>query len=259
MLDIRKNKEGGYMIKCDSCGRSALVSEDHGRYCPFCGPETITPITVTPVEEWPHADFFLKVRSLIDDAINDYNISYSKLENDGEVFYMNGNDSTLFDYGMNDRLCEIGVFYKESGFYAVKVLVGKGQTVVYVYPDEANPQDYRKVNCDVIIDTDDLDDLAQQISDLEEDFVIGPRTKDWDRPLSVLEGQLRELNGFADDEPMSDCSITGLIMTFGEDDISLNMLDLPEDLQNRIFNLVEPYCTCSIRGSRESIAKEITD
>ena len=36
-----------YVIKCDSCGKTSLVSKYHKRYCPVCGPDTITPIEIS--------------------------------------------------------------------------------------------------------------------------------------------------------------------------------------------------------------------
>ena len=41
--------KGGYKIFCDSCGQTSYVSEDHGRYCPICGRDTLTPITVEKI------------------------------------------------------------------------------------------------------------------------------------------------------------------------------------------------------------------
>lgn len=41
--------KGGYKIFCDSCGQTSYVSEDHGRYCPICGKDTLTPITVEKI------------------------------------------------------------------------------------------------------------------------------------------------------------------------------------------------------------------
>lgn len=46
-------KEPAYIISCDSCGRRSVVSSDHKRYCPVCGPDAVTPISVTRYEEPP--------------------------------------------------------------------------------------------------------------------------------------------------------------------------------------------------------------
>ena len=49
MLDFRNygDKEEGAVIVCDCCGRTTMVSRSHGAYCPVCGPDVITPITMT--------------------------------------------------------------------------------------------------------------------------------------------------------------------------------------------------------------------
>jgi hypothetical protein len=53
MLDFRKDEDkaagAGYKVFCDSCGQTSLSS--HGRYCPVCGRDSITPITVTKLGE----------------------------------------------------------------------------------------------------------------------------------------------------------------------------------------------------------------
>ena len=53
----------------------------------------------------------------------------------GKVFYMNGNDSTPFDWNCNNRLCEFFVFHEdEMGF--IKVCVNRDNLInVYVYED----------------------------------------------------------------------------------------------------------------------------
>ena len=44
-----KGDKGGFQIVCDSCGQTSYVSADHGRYCPICTKDVITPITVTKI------------------------------------------------------------------------------------------------------------------------------------------------------------------------------------------------------------------
>lgn len=63
------------------------------------------------------------------------NITNDMLYNNGEIYYMNGNDGTNFDWGMNDRICEFYVFGKNTyGF--IKLFVNKNDTMkVYVYND----------------------------------------------------------------------------------------------------------------------------
>lgn len=53
ILNFSGLKEPAYIIECDSCGKRSLVAADHKRYCPVCGQDAITPITVTKIAEPP--------------------------------------------------------------------------------------------------------------------------------------------------------------------------------------------------------------
>lgn len=134
---------------------------------------------------------FEKIEKIIGKMLQKYSIEKDGLEEDGTVFYMNGNDSTKFDVEMNDRLCEFGAFHM-NGYYAVKVLVMADETEVYVYPDSEHPQEYHREILDAIMEPDDFFDLAARIEKIESGFTFGPATRDWDRPMSVLIGQLQD-------------------------------------------------------------------
>lgn len=62
-------------------------------------------------------------------------ITDEDLDNNGAIYYMNGNDGTDFDWNANDRCCEFYMFHSnEVGF--VKLLVNKYDTyTAYVYPN----------------------------------------------------------------------------------------------------------------------------
>ena len=36
-----------FIIECGSCGRRSMVSAEHRRYCPVCGPDVVVPIRIT--------------------------------------------------------------------------------------------------------------------------------------------------------------------------------------------------------------------
>lgn len=60
------------------------------------------------------------------------------LEN-GTIFYMNGNDGTGFDFGMNDRTCEFMSFYKSSNYGFFKVYVTRDGTITgFAYLEEGH-------------------------------------------------------------------------------------------------------------------------
>lgn len=63
------------------------------------------------------------------------NITDDMLDTNGAIYYMNGNDSTPFDWNCNDRLCEFYVYHEnEMGF--IKAFVNRNNTIeVYIYED----------------------------------------------------------------------------------------------------------------------------
>lgn len=51
MFDFREEHEKeagtGYVIHCETCGHDSIVGHHHKRYCPICGPNTVTNIRFT--------------------------------------------------------------------------------------------------------------------------------------------------------------------------------------------------------------------
>ena len=58
-----------------------------------------------------------KVVKIGEEAISKYlpEVELKMLEENGKLYYMNDIDGTLFDWQMNERLCEFMSFYNESG------------------------------------------------------------------------------------------------------------------------------------------------
>lgn len=71
------------------------------------------------------------------------NITDDMLDTNGAIYYMNGNDSTPFDWNCNDRLCEFYVFHKnEIGF--IKAYVNRDNTIdMYIYEDAGMKPTYK--------------------------------------------------------------------------------------------------------------------
>jgi hypothetical protein len=88
-------------------------------------------------------DYFKKVLKAVIDYINYARARYTPevnndmLTDNGAVYYMNGNDTTDFDWEANGRCCEIKSFYKttKKGLYQVFVTI-EGYIAGYIYPDE---------------------------------------------------------------------------------------------------------------------------
>lgn len=57
-----------------------------------------------------------KVKEIIDSNRELYlpHVKMSDLENDGEIYYMNGKDGTEFDWYVNDKLPPFMVFYNDE-------------------------------------------------------------------------------------------------------------------------------------------------
>lgn len=80
-----------------------------------------------------------KVLKIVEEGIATYltEVKISMLEENGKVYYMNGDDGTVFDWGTNKRLCEFMSFYDKTGNGAIKVnVLSSGAINVYLFKDE---------------------------------------------------------------------------------------------------------------------------
>ncbi len=81
-----------------------------------------------------------EIKKIIDSNIELYlpHVKISDLENDGEIYYMNGKDGTEFDWYVNDKLPPFMVFYNdEANLGAIKLLLyNDGGIVVYIYDEK---------------------------------------------------------------------------------------------------------------------------
>lgn len=84
----------------------------------------------------------------------------------GAIFYMNGNDGTMFDWDMNGRTCEFYMFHKnEIGF--IKVYVNSDDTyTAHIYPkgeiSAADTLHGKLADCDSAYLAALLDDVADK-------------------------------------------------------------------------------------------------
>lgn len=77
------------------------------------------------------------IKKFIDNVITKHNIDRNELDNQGAVYYCNGNDSTWFDFEANGRTCEFYVYWK-NGDDAIKTMVDNEDIYCYIYPQD-NP------------------------------------------------------------------------------------------------------------------------
>lgn len=106
----------------------------------------------------------------------------TSLVTDESVFYMNGNDSTSFDWEYNDRMCEFGIFRSDE-FYYLKATVNKrGEIKTYMYGNE-NPNEITGEFKGDIPYRIDLKSAVDTLISAEAKFECSPVTQDWDLTL----------------------------------------------------------------------------
>ena len=64
-----------------------------------------------------------KIIDYVDEKIDTFKVDRKSLVDSGGIFYMNGNDGTMFDYEENDRLCEFEVFYSSTNYCFLKMFI----------------------------------------------------------------------------------------------------------------------------------------
>lgn len=81
----------------------------------------------------------VQLTAIIEKAIREYlpNVKARHLEEGGTIYYMNGQNGTMFDWFVNDRLSNFMVFYRDrANLGAVKAsLYRDGGLVLYLYGD----------------------------------------------------------------------------------------------------------------------------
>ena len=106
-------------------------------------------------------------------------ITDDMLDTDGAIYYMNGNDSTSFDWYCNGRLCEFYMFHKnECGF--IKALVNADNTInVYVYEDgRISPTHSFTEKLETGLNAEDFAKIMNHIAD---------ERQLWDKPIDQLD------------------------------------------------------------------------
>lgn len=81
-------------------------------------------------------DIIKKIINLINFELknNFPNLNKFDLEEKGKVFYMNGQNGTLFDWNVNDKLSDFMIFYKGGKYGIIKLRVNKDANLhVYLY------------------------------------------------------------------------------------------------------------------------------
>lgn len=119
------------------------------------------------------------------------NITDDMLDTNGAIYYMNGNDSTPFDWNCNDRLCEFYIFHEnEVGF--IKAFVNRDNTIdMYIYEDAGMISTYKF--------TEEMENLkASSFANLMN--YIADENRMWDRPIDELDWDVDTMECYNIDE-----------------------------------------------------------
>ena len=115
-------------------------------------------------------EFKREVERIFKVARNMYpNVTDEMLDTNGAIHYMNGNDSTPFDWNCNNRLCEFLIFHKnEMGF--IKAFVNSDNTIdVYIYETDDAMENLK------------ARDFAKVMNYIADDNQL------WDKPIDELD------------------------------------------------------------------------
>ena len=97
-----------------------------------------------------------------------------------ELYYMNGNDGTDFDWKVNGHICELMVFHPNDNG-AIKILIThKGNLYAYMYGYNAMLP-FSKMDCKARYSKDEVETLAEFLFDNLDG------NKVWDLPISVAD------------------------------------------------------------------------
>lgn len=83
-----------------------------------------------------------EIREIINKSISEYlpDVQSGDLEENGNIYYMNGKNGTEFDWYVNEHISDFMVFYNdENNLGAVKLsLYADGKILMYIYGDKGN-------------------------------------------------------------------------------------------------------------------------
>ena len=105
----------------------------------------------------------LKIKEIINNGINQYlpNVKNKDLEDNGSIYYMNGNNGTEFDWYVNQKLSNFMVFYNDKdNLGAVKLIIHSDRNIyLYIY-DERGKHLFKEIKDTIDDNSDELFKLA---------------------------------------------------------------------------------------------------
>lgn len=105
----------------------------------------------------------INIKEIINNSIKEYlpNVKNKDLEDNGAIYYMNGNNGTEFDWYVNEKLSNFMVFYNDKdNLGAVKLIVHNDCNIyLYIY-DERGKHLFKEIKDTIDIKRDELLKLA---------------------------------------------------------------------------------------------------
>ena len=117
---------------------------------------------------------FSEIRDILEKVRAEY---FAGKETDPAIYYMNGNDGTVFDLRMNGNLCEFYIL-KPNGYGLAKLYANRSNTYtvyVYDYDDPYNGKVVAKI--EGVLRTVDVVELAHYLCAEKDDVGV------WDAPI----------------------------------------------------------------------------
>ena len=122
-----------------------------------------------------------RIESLFADVRKRFPVDDGKLYDGGKIYYMNGNDSTRFDWQVNGKVCEFMIFWKASEVGYIKLdITAYGTANVFVYKDFAMTP-YHTEKDEEFMHPDDVKELAAVMMEIADEKEI------WDEDIDKLD------------------------------------------------------------------------
>ena len=104
-----------------------------------------------------------ELKKIMTDSIKEHlpEVSFDQLEDNGAVFYMNGNNGTEFDWYVNEKVSDFMMFYNdEDNMGAVKLtLYDAGDLRLFVYGEQGKAL-VKEINTYLDVEKEEVLDLA---------------------------------------------------------------------------------------------------
>lgn len=132
-----------------------------------------------------------EIKELVTKNINKFlpEVKPSELEENGMIYYMNGQNGTEFEYYVNGHLPSFMVFYNdEKNLGALKLLIyNNGEILIYIYGDKGNKL-IKEISTSIEASSDEIFKLAIILKN------VADNNKRWDASIDKINADLKITN-----------------------------------------------------------------